>query len=333
MINKTVNIFPLRAAALASVLALCAAAPASAASLSFNSTPVSDAVAQIDSKFGVTISLKQGIDPNMRVTFSVDNLQGRGARLDAINQLANALNADFQKVIVVRKASADGLTPSSTLDSDTPVNFQAGSMPTRDAIEAVVGVDGAVARITGNVDGSVKFTGDETTVKEAADEIARQSHTVWKTFYAIAPRNRGGAVAAGGKIIGYTGAGKPIVELPLRTFRVAPDPPVVDQTNPDGTAVDPNQPNDGTTPAQQAQGPQNPYNPFGYYGSNYNPYAQSGMGYSGGGYGNNIYGGGVYGTNGGGYSTNGLTVLPGWPGYGFGAPTVINNGPYGYPYR
>ncbi|BDI32932.1 hypothetical protein CCAX7_49830 [Capsulimonas corticalis] len=313
---KSVNIFQRRTLApLTAVLALCGAYPASAASLSFNSTPVSDAVAQIDSKLGITISLKQGIDPNTRVTFSVDDLQGPGARLDAINQLANALNADFQKVIVVRKSSTDTAAPAPVLDSDAPVTFKEGSVAAREAIQTVAEVDGAVAKITENVDGSVKFTGDDMTAKEAAAEIARQSHTVWKTFYAITPRGRGGN-STGGKVIGYTASGKPILELPLRTFRNAPEPPPVDTTADANAATDPNAPN--AQPGQNPQGqyPQggNPY--FGYYGPNYNPYNSMGYGGSGG------------------YSNgSGLTVLPGWPGYGFGGggPIILGtNNPYRY---
>lgn len=322
MILKAVNKFPLRAAvSLTAVMGLCAALPAAAASLSFNATPVSDAVAQIDSKLGVTISLKQGIDPSSRVTFSVENLQGPGARLDAINQLANALNADFQKVIVVRKSTAYDSELSASIDSDEPVSFKSGTMSTRDAIEAVAGVDGAVAKITGNIDGSVKFTGDDMTAREAAAEIERQSHTVWKTFYAISPRDRGG-VPAGGKIIGYTGSGKPIVELPLRTYRNAPEPPVVDQTTVTPDATDPNQAN----AARQLQAAQNRYTPyFGYYGGGYNPYAMNGGGgYGNGGYGN-PYGNGIN-------FGNGVTMLQGGSGYGNGGPTVINNTPTYYSY-
>jgi hypothetical protein len=314
--KTSVNIFQRRTLApLVAIIALSAALPASAASsLSFNSIPVSDAVAQIDNQLGVTISLKQGINPNARVSFSVSDLQGPGARLDAINQLANALNADFQKVIVVRSASADASTPAPIMDSDAPVHFKAGTMSVRDAIQTVAEVDSAVAKMTENIDGSVTFNGDEMTVKQAAASIARQSHTLWKTFYAITPRNGAGSTA--GKIIGYTGAGKPILELPYRTFREAttPPPPVVDPAavNPDGSPVDPNVAN--AAPAY----PPMAYNPyFGYYGGNYNPYYQNG----------------IVNTGGSGFSAPGVTVLPGWPGYGFNGPTVINTSPTYYPYR
>src|SRR5580658_5420706 len=88
-------------------LMLLAAVPSSARDLVFDATPVTDAVAQIDRTFGANIVLNDRINVDGVVTFSIFDVEGDGARLEAVSSLANALGADYHKVFLVSKI-ADG---------------------------------------------------------------------------------------------------------------------------------------------------------------------------------------------------------------------------------
>jgi hypothetical protein len=57
---------------------------------------------------------------------------------------------------------------------------------------------------------------------DAAAQVAKQSNTRWKVFYAMTPRTNGRAL--GGKIIGNTAGGSPITELPYVYYKHIPTP-------------------------------------------------------------------------------------------------------------
>jgi len=214
--NNSLRIIPVTSAIV--IAMLYAPAHVAADSLSFNSTPVSEAVSRIDKTFDVTLELGRGIDLRRNVTFTVDNLKGPGALLDAVNSLANAVNADYRKVFVISKVAGDAKPSDPVIDaSDAPVVFNIRTMPAAKAIAVVAGVDSATAQMPPSLDTPVTFSGLSLTAEEAARQIARQTHTEWKIEYALTPHTAQGTLP--GKIIGYTGAGRPIVEMPDLTFR------------------------------------------------------------------------------------------------------------------
>jgi hypothetical protein len=269
------------------VLGFGAVSPVSAKSLSFDSIPVTDAVAQIDKAFGANIVVKPGVDADALVSFSVGDISDPGARLEAINDLANALNADYSKVFVISRKTDEATPPDPAIDAvGAPVVFTDATVPAADAIRTVARIDDADVQFYSPLHDSVMFTATQMPAEAAAREIARQTHTVWKAYYTFTPRLRGARQSsmAGEKIIGYTAGGQPITELPVDTFRAAVNPPPPAEVKPAPPAA--------KTPADTAKAdaaaqanqavpyPGSPYG-YGYYG--YNPYA----GYPGyyGGYG------------------------------------------------
>jgi hypothetical protein len=309
-------------------LAFSSIVNASPRALSFNATPVSDAVAQIDHELGIHIALKSGIDPNTLVTFRVDDLGTSGAQLDAVNNLANALLADYEKTFVVSKVISESAVVSPNIDSNGQVVFPKTTLPAEDAIEMVAAADNAKVRFYTPIHGTVTMSADHLSASDAAMEIAQQTHTQWKAYFGLTRR---GSDRAGGTIIGYTSGGRPILELPLLSFeRPTPEPtPPADTTA--STATTPPAPGTaaaGTPNANQPGTGMYPngygYASYGYPGYTYgyanpygygNPYAFQppfGYGSSFGGYGSGsvVIGG------------NGVSSMGGNP-YGYGAPIVF----------
>jgi hypothetical protein len=318
--------------------------------LDFESTPVTDVVAQLNKAFGVTIVISRGLDTDRSVSFTVDNITGSGARLDAVTSLSNALDADFNKVFVVSKIADETTPPDPVIDINAPVVFQ-DDMSMEDAIDLVAGVDDASVQFYSMVHGTAMFPSKDMTTVDAARDLARQSHTLWKTYYMIVPR-RHGRVPDGSKVIGYTDGGQPITELPLVTFRVAPKPvPPAAEPNPNSVASESASrgaktpagvPGQGQDAQNQQYNPNSPYviggqNQFGSQFDNgnlgwFSSSPSGGDSFSGNTGFSSVTGpGSIY--QGGGYTSpgGGLTILPSSPysGTAGGAPVVIQQG-YGY---
>jgi hypothetical protein len=321
----------------AMVFGMGTAGRAAPKALDFESAPVTDVVAQIDKAFGANITIKPGVNADGLVTFTVPNVDNVGARLEAINDLANALNADYTKVFVIRNATdGESTTPPAVDAVEAPVVFGNTTVSAADAIRTIAAVDDASVQFYSPVSGSITVADTQMTAREAAREVARQTHTVWKAYYVIAPRKPGSARRDDGeKVIGYTAGGQPITELPISTFRGAqtpePEPEAAPATTPqtDNSTADKSAKDKGTadTNAGTAAQPQYPY-PYGYYpypaypaypgypgyGYGYYPayggppvYLGSGMGVTGYGSNYNPYGG--WGTGGYGMTPGGATVL------------------------
>lgn len=240
---------------------------AQSGTLDFVNAPVTDVVSQFHDKFGANIVLKNGISPYQTVSLSVDDPNNTGARLQMVNDLANALNADFSKVFVVSRIPDDTAVTVPVLDSNgAPVVFKSTSVPAEDAIRAIAGVDGASVQLYSHIEGNVNLSSTRLTAGEAAREVAAQTHTQWKAFYAVTPNLHG--MAAGGRVIDHTASGSPIIELPLTTYRVAKEPPAPPVTPQPGALTGRGS---GVTPQYVIPGAQD-YNPY-VAASSLNPYA------------------------------------------------------------
>ncbi len=238
-------------------IALALGNMAHAAPLSFTAAPASDAAAQIEDKYGIHIVFKGNMNTQKAVTFSLADADALGARLQAVNALANAADADFQKTYVVSKAPAGSANvPSEQIDSNAVVAFPETKLSAEDAVRRIAGADSAVVHFSGSIGDMVTMSATSLSAKQAAREVAAQTHTQWKTFYAMTPRGRGHALA--GKIIDRTNGGSPITEEPYVYYQkqTTPAPARTAQTPRASTPQEPGQP--------QVTGPQTAGNPFGY---------------------------------------------------------------------
>lgn len=279
-------------------LAALSAASVHADPLSLSSVPALSAASQVGDKFGVGIVYKS--DPGLLppVTLTVDDADAPGARLQAVNALANAVQSDFTKTFVV--SSVDGDVPEVKTDTNARITFPSVTVSAADAIRTVAAVDNAVVQISPDITGTVTLSAVSLSASDAAKQIAAQTHTRWKAFYALTPRTQGRAT--GGRVIGYTASGSPITESPYVYYTHVPTQAERDrQAEIDAQAAQ----QQAQQIAQQQQaanaynsnyGPnaaQNAATPYGYnpYG-NFSPY---GMGdsnpYTSGGY--NPYGGNI----------------------------------------
>ncbi|BDI28278.1 hypothetical protein CCAX7_003290 [Capsulimonas corticalis] len=212
-------------AATAIAAALCAPVSSSADTLDFQAASVSEAVSRIDQTFHVTLELKKGVDTRRKVTFSVENPGGDGALLDAVNSLANALNADYQKVFLLTNTAPGAAAQDPAIDAaDAPIVFSSRTLPAAKAIALIAGVDAATVQTPASLESTITFSDASLTAGEAARQAARQTHTEWKVSYILTPHTTQGVLP--GKVIGYTGAGRPILEMPNLTFRTAKPAPL-----------------------------------------------------------------------------------------------------------
>lgn len=257
------------------------AAAVRADTLTFTRTPASNAVAEMSRRYGVSIVFRSAVNSSKPVTFSVDNADTPDGRVQAMNDLGNALDMDFQKVFIVSKAEPGTNVPEVKIDNDGPIVFPATKVPVREAIQTIAGVDGAVTQISGAVKGSVVFPSRRTTAQAAAATVARQTETVWRAYYGFFKRGAEPARLKG-DVVDRDINGDPITALPLVTFRNQPAmPPPLDggalaRTGSAVTAV----PDTGTGFV-----PGFGFSPYGYdYGSPYgydygSPYGYGGFGY------------------------------------------------------
>jgi hypothetical protein len=183
------------------------AAPASTLTLHFQATPAATVAGQINRTFNAHVVLEPGIDMQQRVTFTVSDTSGVAGRMNDVTYLAHALNADPRKVFVISKGS--GAAPA--IDNDSTMGFAHTKLSASQAIRMIAGTDNAGVNFHTNVGGIVKLSGPQLSVRQAAAEVARQTHTSWMAVYQLIPRNH---QAVAGTIIGYTAGGQPITKLP-----------------------------------------------------------------------------------------------------------------------
>lgn len=296
-----------------------------AAPLGFTASSAADAASQIEDKYGIHIVFKGSMDTQRPVTFSLDDADAPGARLQAVNAFANAADADFQKTYVVSKAPVGSTNvPSEQIDSNAVVAFPQTKLSAEEAVRRIAGADNAAVRFSGSIGDTVTVSATSLSAKEAAREVAAQTHTQWKTFYAMTPRSGRGHWLAG-TVVDHTNGGSPIIEEPYVYYRKQTVPPVARTTqNPQpSTPQEPGQP--------QVVGPQqtadNSFNygpfPFGDPNSAYlYPYGFSS--YAGNDpYSQNLYPGGGMGGNGFDFSSGGgLDISNGY------APPIVFGGGY-----
>jgi len=196
-------------------LTLLGAQPSIANPLTFNKTPLGNVVAQMKQNLGINISIKGAYDPNLPVTFTADNTGIAAQRVQAVNNLANALGADFQKAYVVSPAAPGATSSPIAVDTNADVAFASTSLSATQAIQTVAGADGAVAQISSGVTGNVNLSDRVLNTRQAAAEIARQTHTKWKIYYAIF--KPGQAPKFAGQVVGQSNDGHPIIKIPLQT--------------------------------------------------------------------------------------------------------------------
>ena len=188
--------------------------------LTFTNTSASNAAAVMSKRFDVTIVFRGSINASQPVTFSVDNPDTPGGRLQAISSLATALDVDFQKVYVVSKVDPGAAVPAVPLDSNGPIVFMATHVPVRDAIQTVAAVDNAITQINSAITGDVTLPSTRLTASEAAAAIAKQTGTEWKAYYGMFKRGEEPA-RFGGIVVGETNNGQAITVQPLLTYRSA----------------------------------------------------------------------------------------------------------------
>lgn len=272
---STGRMIGITAAVLAAGASLTCLPAVQAQTLTFTNAPASEVAAAMGKRLGVTIVFRGSLNKSLPVTFSVDDPDSPGGRLQAISNLATALDADFQKVYVVSKVDPGAAVPSVPLDTDAPVVFRAARVPARQAIQAVAAVDSAVTQISGAVEGSVVFPSTHLSASEAAASIARQTGTEWKAYYGLFKRGEAPA-RLNGIVVDRTADGQPITVQPLLSYRSSASvtvplhsgrdavvgPFALPSTNPDVTSV-------ANTNFGFADGFGDPYgfaSPYGYAG-------------------------------------------------------------------
>ena len=292
-------------------------------SLDFNGTPASNVVAQLNHKYGIFLILKPGIRPEVPVTFSSAAGTGPESALQAVNQFANALHADYQKVFVVAPANQELDLPTVHVDTDARMTFPALTVSADQAIKDIANADSAEAQVSDSVTGDVTFTSRSLTVRDAANEVESQTHTMWKAYYAILPNGGHRNSSFGSIVVGHTNSGQPITQLPFSIYQHVETSAEREQRTLDAQKAQVAQPDNGTSQDTNTNANDVPYqydpsnNGYAYgngnnaYNYGYNPYSN--------------YGGGMT------FGNGAVTVLPynGYGGGGYGYGNGYGNG-YGY---
>lgn len=281
------------------------------ASLDFAHVPARDAAAQITEKYGVNIVFRGTLDTSSPVTFSV--AEGDGARMQAVISLANAMNADCQKTYVVSKADKDVEISTPKIDTNAIVAFPSRTVTADEAVQRIAGVDSAISQFYGQPGEMVTLSATSLDAREAARQVAQQTHTRWKVFFAITPAAQGRT--RGGRIVGRTSTGEPIIQDPYVYYHSTPvEAPPTLPSAPLPTAA-------GTQVSGQSQAPGYGSMPYGFYSSPYNyPYGFDS--YAGNNpYSQNLYAGG-YGPSAPVSVGSGLEIGGG----GYGSPIIFGGG-------
>lgn len=278
--NTKRRIIGITAAVLAASASFASLPSVHADTLTFTNAPANEVAAAMSKRLGVTIVFLGSVSKSLPVTFSVDNPDASGGRLQAVSNLAAALDADFQKVYVVSKINPGAAVPPVLLDSNGPIVFRSTRVPVRQAIQTVAAVDNAVTQISGAVSGSVVFPDTHLSAPDAAATIAKQTGTEWKAYYGLFKRGEA-PDRFNGIVLDRTANGQPITAQPLLSYRSSAPvlvplhsgrdavvgPFTLPSTNPDVTSI--GSANFGFADSfgfGDPYGYASPYGPYGYAG-------------------------------------------------------------------
>lgn len=185
--------------------------PASADALNFYATPASQAALRLDSTLGVRVVLGSGVDSHRTVSFSVADANTDTGRAFAVDSFARSLGANYRKVFVIRRATSHTAHAMPPIDIDATMGFHSVRIRAKQAIRMIAGVDyEATVHFYAPVTGWVTLSSTELSARQAAIEVAQQTHTAWTAEYVLTPARRSPVTAA--RIIGYTPGGQPITE-------------------------------------------------------------------------------------------------------------------------
>jgi len=250
---------------------------AGAASLVLNNVSAAEAATRLGSNYHIDIVLTA--NARRHVNVALDDADDMSARLQTINALANALHLDFTKTLVVRRTTGEvsegGFPDSEVVDSGVSIPFGRTTLPAREAITLIAGVDAAFAHIAGDVNGMVTLSKPTLSVNQAEAEVAKQTGTTWRAVYVLAPRSL------------MSWAGSPLVVFPNRQREAQErleEMAAERQAAQEEAAYQAYQ----RSPAQQQVAPQSGGLPTGATGYGNNGYGNNGYGNNG--YGNNGYG-------------------------------------------
>jgi hypothetical protein len=181
----------LMSGSLATLALLGVAGSVHAEPLAVDGVSALDAARQISDKYGVNVVFKGNFRTAQPVSFTLPDGDTPGSRLEAINALANAAGADFSKTYVISRVGEGQDLPPIHIDSNANVAFQSTTVSVQDAISAVAAVDNATVQMPDAMGGTVTLSSTQMSDGDAANEIAAQTHTRWKVFYALTPRLAG----------------------------------------------------------------------------------------------------------------------------------------------
>ena len=273
---------PIWSVSLAAALLPLPVGTAPAAPLVLNNVSATGAAARLSAEYGISIVLKANTGRHLNVALEDTDA---GTRLQTVNALANALRLDFTKTIVVSKGAGGAADPEA-VDSGTSIPFGRTTLPTREAITLIAGVDAAFAKISGDVGGVVTLSRPTLTAAQAEDEVARQTGTTWKAVYVLAPRDLTASAAS------------PLIFFPNRQREA--------EERREAEAAERQAAQEEAVPQSLPVGSQD-MNGTRYYPNGYSSYGNPNQPYQ-----NSPYGGSPYGS--GGYASSGYPSA----GYGFG---------------
>lgn len=200
-------------ACLAACIGALSAAKATPTPIGLNAVPAATAVAVLDRTLHARILLDPRIDPNRLVSLYVSATPSIGRRQRAVVALARQLGADYEKLFIVTKTVGATSAHRPSIDEVASITFNSRHMTARQAMMMVAGSDRASINFHSPVHGYVTLSTNTLTLREAAKEIAAQTHTTWTTVYRIYPSSRQFAPTMA-RVIGHTPLGGAITELP-----------------------------------------------------------------------------------------------------------------------
>lgn len=321
-----------------------AVAPANAQS--GDTITAQQAIHNLKADYGVVVIPADGIKLDTPVSASVLNVNG-STPTQAMDALANDMNARVQKLFIVVPASAEH--PVTTLADasawrapGSTVTLQLTDVPAKDAIHAVAAAANATVDLRADVgQQTVSITGTDLDVAQAIAAIAAQTNTAWIPAYELMPRPQSEMAGAVyhrrlplvSMYVNQGPTGPVIVHnapTPPPAPATASEQPAPSTANQEASAVASGSALNNQAAQSTPVVPTNPYGDTEYAPYGYDPYGgyymmQNGYGYTP--YGTpypDTYGGF---TNGGFSPSPGLDLLPYGPGAGYyGTAPVFGGG-------
>ncbi|MGO8674216.1 MAG: hypothetical protein ACLQVD_22990 [Capsulimonadaceae bacterium] len=209
------------AAVVAAATLIAAGQTACAASLTLSGADWRSAVTAAQIGTHSRIVIKPGVHGYGPVSLQVSDATTPAGRVAVVSTLADALDANYTKVFIVRRNGAT--TPP--IDDDSTISFQSRRIPAMRAIRMLAGIDGAVVHFRQHIPGDIVLSSRQMPLAQAAAEVALQTGTSWQPVYILSPRpNTAGPMAQIGEpasanqptvqVIGHTASGEPITEYP-----------------------------------------------------------------------------------------------------------------------